>query len=344
MNLKNTKTALTIIFTMLLTSTVKAGLPITTDTNGFPVSDDIRAMKYGAFVHYVWGGTGTKNPGPLQVNSDASKPYKSIDEMVNAFPVDKFADDIASMGVEYLIFTCWHYDMNPLYPSAVMDKWMKGLPDKTPDRDLIRDLINALKPTGVKLLLYVHPNDQHDFTEAEKQRVNGKWPEFIKEMYAECATRYKGDVVGYWSDGGEGGRWTRENPSPLRKTIREIDPEAVCLSNFSPGLRDINSLEAPYRISRHNDWNVYEQHVANMVTHWWAYDQFQRCKPSPEDLYRATVMQAGANTQGMGTLTSKQFKIARDYIVFQICGGNHKEKTCVNLLVDGRRDNRFPNQ
>ncbi len=87
------------------------------DTTGYDVPDEIRALKYGAFVHYVWGGTGTRIPGPLQVNSDGTRPYKTIDEMVNAFPVEKFAKDVASMGVEYLIFTCWHYNMNPLYPS-----------------------------------------------------------------------------------------------------------------------------------------------------------------------------------------------------------------------------------
>jgi len=292
---------------MLLASTVEAGLPITKDTNGYRVPANIRALKYGAFVHYVWGGSGTRKPGSLQVNGDGTKPYKTLDEMVNAFPVKKFADDIASMGVEYLIFTCWHYDMNPLYPSAVMDKWMKGLPDKTPDRDLIRELIQVLKPHGVKLFLYIHPDDGHDFTDEEKSRVGyskdwDKYGRFMNEMYAEVAARYGKDVAGYWNDAGQSRNAVKKGR--LRKTIQQADPDGVCLSNFSPELRDINSLEGPYNIGRHNDWKAYEQHVASMVTHWWAYDQFQRCTSSPEDLYRVLVMQAGANTQGMGMAIS----------------------------------------
>ncbi len=45
----------------------------------------------------------------------------------------------------------------------------------------------------------------------------------------------------------------------------------------------------------------------------------------------------GAKDDATGKLTSRNFKIERNFIQFWIGGGNHKDKTCINLLVNGKR-------
>ena len=57
-----------------------------------------KQRKYGFFVHFVHG---------ICTNADGSKP-DSLEEAIRNFDTEGFADAIAAMGVEYLIFTAWH--------------------------------------------------------------------------------------------------------------------------------------------------------------------------------------------------------------------------------------------
>ena len=121
------------------------------DTEVYAMASE--TMKYGMFVHYVEG---------LTCRRDGTIPSSGM--AAGEFDVEGFAESLQVFGVEYIIFTAWHFNMVCLYPAAKVDAW---LPDHSVNRDLIGEIIAALKARGIKVMLYTHPRDGHDFSEED---------------------------------------------------------------------------------------------------------------------------------------------------------------------------------
>lgn len=170
---------------------------------------DFHKYKYGLFVHYVHG---------LSFFSNGKHP-KDINETLDSFDVEGFADDVAEMGVQYLVITAWHANMIPLYPSYVNCKW-RG--KEMAKRDLLGEIIDAVNDTGVKVILYTHPRDGHDFDTANRKATGWgegyrdsstkdqpnpdnfneeKWNAYVGELYTELAERYAKKIYGFYTDG-----------------------------------------------------------------------------------------------------------------------------------------------
>ena len=47
----------------------------------------------------------------------------SADEVANKFNAAQYANDVAQAGVQYVVFTAWHANNHPLWPSPTMAKW-----------------------------------------------------------------------------------------------------------------------------------------------------------------------------------------------------------------------------
>ena len=169
--------------------------------------------RYGFFVHYILCDCYYK---------DGTKPA-TIDEAADNFDVPSFVADIKAMGVEYIIITSWHFRMLPLYPSAVTEAIRPGCSAK---RDLLGEIIDAIKAAGVGVILYTHPRDGHDFVGQERidsgwgegWRVDGsgehksvpnpasfnyeKWNNYVQALYQELLDRYGDRIDGVYTDGG----------------------------------------------------------------------------------------------------------------------------------------------
>ena len=285
------------------------------------ISPDFLKTKYGFFVHYVWAGKG----GGLTIDRNGKQP-ENFDAFADAFDVEGFANDMAAWQVEYVLFTAWHANINPLFPSETMKKW--GLPGHACKRDLIGDVIKALKAKGIPVVLYTHPRDGHDLHGEERVKTGWskdskggdpdwnqfdyqKWNDFTNELYAELVDRYGKDITGLFLDeGSSAGDSHRVVDYPrLRETIKSRAPHLVLQQNYygtnyscDVGVKEYHHWQQ-FENRDGGAWPAWDIPVASVfATTWWA------AKPagentvvySAEDMFRYTVLQAGANTHGGG--------------------------------------------
>lgn len=303
------KTQFALIVALALTACVPAATAQSSEDN--PV---FKSLKYGIFTHYAWGGTAytvTRTP-------DLGDP-KSIDQMADSFDIPGFVKDLQSFHPEYFTFTAWHANMNPMFPSAVMDQWRgKG---HAASRDVLGELIKALKPTGIKLFLYVHPSDGQDMTKEDQEKLGWdesidqgkgwkpgtyvKWNNFINDVFDEMCAKYGKDVSGYWIDGG----WERVDKDRLQKTVWKYNPKAEFVYGMdnSGWCNQFNQMVPPdpeHEIpaatpSNADTWPCFESNV-NLIEGgcWWATGGTARI--APVSMLRYTVLEAGCNTKGGG--------------------------------------------
>ena len=324
------KTLLTccILSALLTTAPLRSEVPVTAPPVAF------QNAKYGLFVHYVWGGTAYS----ATVNKDGSMPA-GLDDVADRFDADVFADDLAAMGVEYVLFTAWHANMNVLYPSKVMDRWLPGHSSK---RDLLGDLIKACKARNISVLLYTHPRDGHDFTAAEQARTGWadgrspnpdwakfnkrKWNDFINDAYGELVDRYGNDILGIYLDEGSGEADSHRvvDYPRLRKTITAKHPGLLMMQNDYGNLYtcDIGNKEiyytGPFAKADGNQWPSYKIPISIVVgsIFWAAFPEgagkpahtskkvsFNKWIPyTPGAMFRYTVLQSATNRDGGGVL------------------------------------------
>lgn len=293
------------------------------------------SMKYGMFVHFVYGG---EYGGMTPINKTGSFPA-NIDEFVEGFNVQKFANDVQTMGFEYVIFTAWHANMGVLYPSQVMKDYGFDQKDHyTARRDLLGEIMDSLAALGIKFSIYTHIFVGHDFhpkgsgyfsydnktgiitqdmiNSGYVDAVNGdskKWNDFTNKVYDEMSARYGDKVCAYWFDG----TWvpnTWVDKQRMMNTIWKSNPTAAMVANgtASHGLPYSSkeaaspetgeySFQRDYPTVLQNDvttWPSYNRHVALIAGgNWWA-SQWGNPRYNAKAVYRYTVLQAGTNNNG----------------------------------------------
>lgn len=282
-----------ILFIILCIFYIASPLPAAPKNNWYEKS------RYGLFVHYVPGLSVYPKGG---TSSD-------INTVANSFDAKQLAADAQAFGVEYVVFTAMHYRMRPLYPSAVTEKWRPG---NSSTRDCIRDLINELKPKGIRLMLYVHTTDGYDFTAADQLATGYNvdsihhypvWNNYVNELMAEIGARYGTDIDGMWQDMCMSSQYKNMIDKPrLRASMLTGDSNRILVGNGSTMVDGMDySSKEYYPSGPMTTWRTFAFQIATLAGgSWWAaIAQGQKAaRLTPQQMYRFTVMQSAVTSDG----------------------------------------------
>lgn len=162
------------------------------------------ASKYGVMFHYsptVYPRHGNRKP---------------FDEAVRDFDVNRFVEMVKETGAGYVFFFVSH---GLYWFPAPIKKVKEILPGRTCERDLIKEIAEALRAHDIKLLLYYNPSYVDD---VEWRRAAG-WGKYLHipttkecgehvqwntdpfyenqiKILEEVGERYRDLVWGYWFD------------------------------------------------------------------------------------------------------------------------------------------------
>lgn len=193
-----------------------------------PAADWMPEAKVGAFMHFL--------PGPNNIAA------------VDAFDVQAVARQLADSGVRYFVFTLGQNSgcMNaPNTAYDVVTGYRAG--ERCAKRDLPMELAVALKPSNIRLLLYLPCQTPNRDVQAVKafglpetplntdRKIDlafaKKWAQVIREW----SDRYGDHVSGWWFDGGY--QWVGFN-GEIAKTYAEAAKHgnAKAVVTFNPGV------------------------------------------------------------------------------------------------------------
>jgi len=289
-----------------------------------PKYSDVYKMRLGLFIHWVGARPGA---GTGIVMPDGSR-AANIDAYAKSFDVEKIADDLASLGFEYVVLTNFHGYGTLLHPSAASDKW-RG-PGFAAKRDLVGEFIDALRKRGIATILFTHPLAGNGYSKEGQEKLGWddpagnykKWNDYINAVYAEMAEKYGDKILAMGFDSTFGlvqSHYTSDKVdlARLRKTIHDKAPQLPLLGLAAPnetcelGFKEIwrptwheppkSLAEDDYDVEK---WPVYRRAMGIVQANHWATitpaeKGLARC--NGKQLYRYTVLQAAAATEGPGT-------------------------------------------
>ncbi|GAB3919539.1 alpha-L-fucosidase [Mucilaginibacter boryungensis] len=160
----------------------------------------MQTAKFGVMTHYL--------PDWLKQTEKLNIDVKKWNELVDHFDVDGLADQVKSVGANYMIFTIGQNSGFYVSPNKTYDRIVGISLTKCSRRDLIADLADAMHKRGLKFMVYLPSGAPNGDSVAKKalQWQNGAHPnkEFQsnwEQIIREWSVRWGNKVDGWWFDG-----------------------------------------------------------------------------------------------------------------------------------------------
>lgn len=193
-----------------------------------PATDWLAAAQVGAFMHFL--------------------PRADTFPLVEKFDVPALAKQLADSGVRYFVFTLGQNSGYMNAPNAAYEAVTGYAPgERCAARDLPKELAAALKPHGIRLVLYLPcqtPNADVRAIRAfglpetpanRDRKIDGAFAQRWAKVILEWSDRYGEAVSGWWFDGGY--EWIGFNAEIARvyaAAAKHGNPQSVV--TFNPGV------------------------------------------------------------------------------------------------------------
>jgi len=214
-------------------------------------TDWFQQAKWGVFTHYMADTVLAKDEISVEAWNRA----------VDSFDVTALAERLASAGAGYYVITLGQNSGYYCSPNATYDRYVGITPSKCSKRDLVADLYDALRPKGIRLMVYLpsgapdrdetamkalewapgkHPhwtyrNGRPDGDDPRLESFQRKWEAVIRDW----STRWGAKVSGWWFDGCYYPDAMYRHPDPpnfesLAAAARAGNPDSIVA--FNPGV------------------------------------------------------------------------------------------------------------
>jgi hypothetical protein len=274
-------------------------------------------------------GTNPKTQWMFEAKVGMSTHYianrNSVEKFAGRFRAEKVAQQAAQAGAGWFLFTLHHQTWAMMAPNSTYDR-IVGSSDFTAERDVPSALAKALRPKGIKLMLYVNLRlDPRSVCPAEVRAAMGGWPPNetllanVAAVYREFSMRYGSRVAGWWVDGA----WMKEyKNSPHRqrwfatiaRALRAGNADAIVA--FNPGVIESVGMS---RYSKQNDYTAGEAntlqfvpkerwidgaqcHIWTYLGRWWSASGLRFDDEEVTDYARHVTAGGGVLTFEVGTL------------------------------------------